>query len=137
MHTPAGQDIIWMLRELSENAVGVAHVVVLSADGLPMIASPGLAAERAELLAAMAAGLISLTAGAADLLETGAVKQCVVEMAQGYFIVMTISDGSCLAVLAAAGADVGLIGYQMARLTTRLGAHLTPALRRELTRAPM
>ncbi len=43
-----------------------------------------------------------------------------------------ISDGSCLAVLAAAGCDMGLVGYEMALLVERCGTVLTPALRAEL-----
>jgi hypothetical protein len=61
-------------------------------------------------------------------------------MALGYLIVMAISDGSCLAVLAAkhldgTPVDLGVIGYQMGRLVTRLGDYLTPALRAELAAA--
>lgn len=45
---------------------------------------------------------------------------------------MSISDGSCLAVLADAQCDVGLVGYEMSMLVARAGAVLTPELRREL-----
>ncbi len=38
---------------------------------------------------------------------------------------MAAGEGSCLAVLAAQGADVGLIAYEMALLVTRVGQHLT------------
>jgi predicted regulator of Ras-like GTPase activity (Roadblock/LC7/MglB family) len=48
---------------------------------------------------------------------------------------MTISDGSCLAVLAATACDVGVVGYQMALLVTRVGEVLTPTLRAELQAA--
>ncbi len=44
-----------------------------------------------------------------------------------------ISDGSCLAVVADAGCDIGLVGYEMAVLVERTGAVLTPELRAELS----
>ena len=43
-----------------------------------------------------------------------------------------ISDGSCLAVVAASDCDVGLVGYEMAVLVERVGPVLTPELRDEL-----
>jgi uncharacterized protein len=53
-------------------------------------------------------------------------------MEKGFVFVMLISDGSCLAVLAAPNADIGVIGYEMALLVARAGDVLTPALRAEL-----
>ncbi len=47
-------------------------------------------------------------------------------------LVMSISDGSSLAVLAAPGCDIGLIGYEMALLVQRVGELLTPELRQQL-----
>jgi predicted regulator of Ras-like GTPase activity (Roadblock/LC7/MglB family) len=56
-------------------------------------------------------------------------------MERGLLISMSISDGSCLAVLAASGCDVGVVAYQMAVLVTRVGDVLTPTLRAELQAA--
>jgi predicted regulator of Ras-like GTPase activity (Roadblock/LC7/MglB family) len=53
-------------------------------------------------------------------------------MEKGFLFVMSVSDGSCLAVLAAASCDVGVVGYQMAMLVTKVGDVLTPQLRAEL-----
>ena len=50
-------------------------------------------------------------------------------------MVMSVSDGSCLAVLAAPNCDIGLIGYEMALLVARTGEVLTPELRAELQAA--
>jgi predicted regulator of Ras-like GTPase activity (Roadblock/LC7/MglB family) len=44
-------------------------------------------------------------------------------------LLMSISDGSCLAVLAAPTCDIGLIGYEMTLLVDRVGQHLSPELR--------
>jgi hypothetical protein len=56
-------------------------------------------------------------------------------MDRGLLIGMSISDGSCLTVLAAAPCDLGVVAYQMAVLVTRVGEVLTPTLRAELQAA--
>jgi hypothetical protein len=56
-------------------------------------------------------------------------------MQRGLLFVMAVSDGSCLAVLAATACDVGVVGYEMAVLVTRVGEVLTPSLRAELQAA--
>ena len=50
-------------------------------------------------------------------------------------MIMSISDGSCLAVLAAPDCDMGLVAYQMTLLVERAGQVLTPAVRAELQAA--
>ncbi len=105
---------------------------MLSTDGLLVAVSERLDRDRADQLAAIASGLESLTEGAARLFEAGTVSQTVVEMDKGFLFVMAVSDGSCLAVLAAPSCDVGVIGYEMAMLVTKVGDVLTPQLRAEL-----
>ena len=56
-------------------------------------------------------------------------------MQRGLLFVTSIRDGSCLTVLAAASSDVGVVGYEMAVLVTRVGDVLTPRLRAELQAA--
>jgi uncharacterized protein len=53
-------------------------------------------------------------------------------MQRGLLFVTSIRDGSFLTVLAAASCDVGVVGYDMAVLVTRVGDVLTPRLRAEL-----
>ena len=95
----------------------------------------GLDRAKADQLAAIASGLASLTQGGARLIEGGLVKQTVVEMDRGLLVVMAISDGSCLAVLAGASCDVGVVAYEMTVLVSRTGEVLTPSLRAELQAA--
>ena len=64
--------------------------------------------------------------------DAGGVVQTVVEMDRGIVLLMSISDGSCLAVLASPSCDIGLIGYEMTLLVDRVGQLLTPELRSEL-----
>ena len=53
-------------------------------------------------------------------------------MEQAFLLVSGISDGSALGVVATAGCDIGLVGYEMAVFADRAGMVLTPALRAEL-----
>ncbi len=122
----------WLVTDFAERVPGVAHAVVVSADGLLLTASSGLPRDRADQLAAVASGLVSLTVGAARCFDAGSVVQTVVEMERGFVLLMSISDGSCLAVLAAPNCDIGLIGYEMTLLVDRVGQLLTPELRAQL-----
>nr|WP_218034382.1 roadblock/LC7 domain-containing protein [Acrocarpospora corrugata] len=122
----------WLITEFVAGTPGVAHAVVVSADGLRLAHSDGFPPDRADQLAAVAAGLLSLTAGASRVFDGGAVTQTVVEMQRGLVLVMAISDGSCLTVLAAPDCDMGLVAYQTTLLVERAGQTLTPALRAEL-----
>jgi predicted regulator of Ras-like GTPase activity (Roadblock/LC7/MglB family) len=56
-------------------------------------------------------------------------------MGRGFYLVMSIRDGSILATLAAHDADIGVVGYEMARLAKQTGEMLTPQLRAELQQA--
>ena len=130
--SPAAQNLNWLVTNFVDRVPGVAHAVVVSADGLLLVSSDGLPRDRADQLAAVASGLTSLTQGAARCFEAGNVVQTVIEMERGFLFLMSISDGSCLAVLAATSCDVGLVGYEMALLVERTGDVLTPAVRNEL-----
>ncbi|MGH3436699.1 MAG: roadblock/LC7 domain-containing protein [Sciscionella sp.] len=122
----------WLVTEFSEQVPGVAHAVVVSSDGLLLTASARLPTDRADQLAAVTSGLISLTQGAARCFEAGAVRETVVEMERGVMMLMAISDGSCLAVLAAPSCDIGQVAYEMTLLVERVGQMLTPELRANL-----
>ncbi|GAA0928295.1 roadblock/LC7 domain-containing protein [Nonomuraea longicatena] len=125
----------WLITDFVRNTPGVAHAVVVSADGLCLASSEGFPPDRADQLAAVSAGLLSLTVGASRVFEGGPVTQTVVEMQRGLLLVMAISDGSVLTVLAAPDCDMGLVAYQMTLLVDRAGQALTPQLRAELQAA--
>ena len=125
-------DFNWLVGNFANRTPGVAHALVVSADGLPVAVSQRLDRAKADQLAAIASGLASLTQGGARLIEGGLVKQTVVEMHRGLLVVMAISDGSCLAVLAGSSCDLGVVAYEMTVLVSRTGEVLTPGLRAEL-----
>jgi uncharacterized protein len=60
------------------------------------------------------------------------VKETIVEMQGGIMLLMAISDGSCLAVLASPVCDIGQVAYEMTLLVDRVGQLLTPELRAQL-----
>jgi predicted regulator of Ras-like GTPase activity (Roadblock/LC7/MglB family) len=114
-------NLTWLLNDLVERVPTAQQAVVLSADGLMMGASAGLSREDAEHLSAMAAGFQSLAKGASRHFRAGPVRQTVVEMESAFLFVTAAGQGACLAVLASADADLGLIAYEMAMLVTRVG----------------
>jgi predicted regulator of Ras-like GTPase activity (Roadblock/LC7/MglB family) len=128
-------DFNWLVGNFAKRTPGVAHAIVVSADGLPVAVFDRLGRPKADQLAAIASGLASLTQGGARCIDGGLVTQTVVEMDRGLLVVMTISDGSCLTVLAGSACDVGVVAHEMTVLVTRAGDVLTPSLRAELQAA--
>ena len=126
---PTMQDMGWLLNNFASSVAGIAHVVAVSADGLLLACSRDLPEDRADQLAAIASGVVSLTEGASRMFNAGAVQQTIIEMESGYLFLMSVSDGSSMGVLAARSCDVGQVGYEMALLVERVGAALTPAPR--------
>lgn len=127
--TPLDEELNSLISTFADRVASVAHAIVVSSDGLPMARSYGLPADRVDQLAAVTSGLASLTQGASRMFEGGTVARTVVEMEQGFLIVMAISDGSSLAVLAEPDCDIGLVAYEMTLLVERVGSALTPLVR--------
>ncbi len=126
------QNFNWLITGFVDRTPGVSHAAVVSADGLLIALSKNIPRDAGDTLAAISSSLSSIVRSAADLFEGDYVRQTVVEMGKGYYIVMAIRDGSILAALAAREADIGMVGYEMARLSQQAGELLTPALRSEL-----
>ena len=119
----------WLLVEFVRDTPGVVHGVVVSGDGLRLATSPGVGTALGDQLAAAASGLVSLARGTATLLGAGAVSQTILEMAGGYLFVTSVSQGATLAVYAERQCDIGMVGYEMTLLASRVGHALTPAPR--------
>ena len=130
---PTMHDMGWLLNNFANSVAGIAHVVAVSADGLLLASSRDLPTDRADQLAAIASGVVSLTEGASRMFNAGEVQQTIIEMDSGYLFLMSVSDGSSMAVLAARSCDVGQVGYEMALLVERVGAALTPAPREAIS----
>ena len=135
----------WLLDNFVRTIPGTRHTMVVSADGLLMAMSEQLDRTSGDQLAAIVSGMSSLTRSAARQLQAGEVRQAIVEMDDLFLFLMSVSNGSVLAVVAAT-CDVGLIGYEMAMLVSRTETTLTPQLITEMrgqlpidgaTRAPV
>ena len=126
------RSLTWLVNNFVTEVPGVTHAIVVSADGLLLIASDQLTDERAQQLSAVASGARSLAETSSRLFDLGGSKQTIVRMELGYLFVMAISDGSCLAVVASSGCDMKVVAYQMTLLVEGSGHVLTPQLRREL-----
>jgi predicted regulator of Ras-like GTPase activity (Roadblock/LC7/MglB family) len=123
LSSPAGE-LNWLLDDLVARVSSVRQALVLSGDGLAMGASKDLTREDSEHLAAVASGVHSLAKGVGHHFGAGRVRQTMVELDEAFLFVAAAGDSSCLAVLADAESDVGLIAYEMALLVKRVGAHL-------------
>jgi predicted regulator of Ras-like GTPase activity (Roadblock/LC7/MglB family) len=115
----------WLLDDLLRRLPGARRAIVLSADGLLMGRSNTLHRDDAEHLSAVASGLQSLARGAGRHFGGGAVRQTIIEMEHAFLVVTAAGAGACLAVLAEADADLGLLAYEMNLLVKRVGAFLT------------
>ncbi|MFB4298138.1 roadblock/LC7 domain-containing protein [Actinomadura sp. NTSP31] len=129
--TGSSSDLGFLLDDLVHRLPHARNAVVLSADGLLMASSAGMGQDDGEHLSAVAAGIQSLAKGAGTRFGGGPVRQTIVEMQSAFLLVTVAGKGACLAVLAAAEADVGLIAYEMAMLVTSMGHHLTSPSRSE------
>lgn len=129
------QNLNWLISEFVKNVPGVRYVVVVAADGLPLTMSSTVSREHVDRLAALTSGLVNLAQGASRFVEGDGVKQTVIEMGKAFLLIMSVSDGSSLAVIASSTCDIGLVGYQTARLVKQAGELLTPALRNEMQSA--
>ena len=115
------RNLDWLITRFVNEVSDAAHAILVSSDGLLMAASASIPGDRAEQLGAVSSGLSSLAVGAARLFAGGAVLQSVVEMEHGYLMLMSVGDGSNLAVLTQESADIGQVGYEMALLVDRVG----------------
>ncbi|WP_235092742.1 nitrate- and nitrite sensing domain-containing protein [Streptomyces sp. A1-5] len=122
-------ELNWLLDELVERVGSIRKALILSSDGLPTGASKDLTREDSEHLAAVASGFHSLAKGVGRHFNAGGVRQTLIELDDAFLFVSAAGDGSCLAVLADADSDVGLIAYEMTLLVKRVGTHLGTAPR--------
>jgi uncharacterized protein len=128
-NAPDGGELDWLINSFVDRIPGLTSALVVTTDGLVLAHSHRIARDTADQLAAVTSGLASLTAGAARCLDAGTVQQVIVELDRGYLFVTTISGGSALALMCDSECDIGLIGYEMSLLVTRIGQVLTPTLR--------
>ena len=124
-----GEQLGWLLDNLVSQVANVRQALVLSRDGLVVAKSQNMSREQGEHLSALAAGVQSLARGAGQQVGGGEVRQTIIEMDSAFMFVMAAGQGTCLAVLASADANLGVMAYEMAMLVRRMGIYLTAAPR--------
>ena len=120
-----GEELGWLLDNLVSRVANVRQALVLSRDGLAVAKAQDMSREEGDRLSALAAGVQSLARGAGQQVGGGEVRQIVIEMDSAFMFVMAAGEGTCLAVLASAEANLGVMAYEMAMLARRMGVHLT------------
>src|SRR5450755_2666127 len=110
----AGQ-LSWLLDSLVGRIEPVRQAVVLSRDGLVVAASGNLSRED---------GVQSLARVAGRHFQGGEVRQTIIEMESAFLFITAAGEGTCLAVLSSAEANVALVAYEMAMLIRRMGKYL-------------
>jgi predicted regulator of Ras-like GTPase activity (Roadblock/LC7/MglB family) len=128
------QEFDWLINNFVQTTPGVTHALIVSSDGLALIASTGLSADTADPLAAMTSGLISLGNGIAGRVGEGGCGQILLRLTHGHYVFMRVSDLADLAVLVDADANLGVVASRMAQLVGSVGHVLTPQLRDDLRR---
>jgi len=125
-------NVNWLMANFVERTPGVDQAVAVSSDGLLLAMSTTVDRPAADRMAAIITGMRALAQGAAAELHRGPVVQILIEMAEAYLFVSSISGGSTLGVVAGKDCDLGLVGYEITMLVNRMGAQLTPVLVVEL-----
>jgi predicted regulator of Ras-like GTPase activity (Roadblock/LC7/MglB family) len=125
-------NVNWLMASFVERTPGVDQAVAVSSDGLLLAMSTTVDRPAADRMAAIITGMRALSQGAASELHRGPVVQILIEMAEAYLFVSSISGGSTLGVVASKDCDLGLVGYEITMLVNRMGAQLTPVLVVEL-----
>lgn len=126
--TDRDTNLDWLLTQFVQNTPDTRTAIVVSSDGLLVAMSGGADRDSSDQFAAITSGLTSLALGAAQCFDFEAMNQVIIEMRGGWLFIMSISDGSCLAVVCERSCDIGLVGYEMTLLCERAGDVLTPEL---------
>ncbi|MEM7275987.1 MAG: roadblock/LC7 domain-containing protein [Actinomycetota bacterium] len=126
------QQFSFLLDNFVSETVGVEDALAVSADGIRLAVSDGLPEAMADQFGAITSGLASLTLGAARCFAEDNVHRVIIEMDRSYLLIVNITHGAVLGVVARKDADIGLVAYEMTLLAERAGQVLTPDLIAEL-----
>ncbi|MCW3818479.1 roadblock/LC7 domain-containing protein [Micromonospora sp. DR5-3] len=122
-------DLGWLLAGLVQRVPHTISALLLSSDGLKK-AVHGLDSDGADHLAAIASGLFSLARSAGHRFAgEEKVRQVVAELDETLLFVSAAGSNAVLAVLAARGADAGVLGYEMSQLVKSVRPYLATAPR--------
>ncbi|CAM5668661.1 hypothetical protein SBADM41S_06618 [Streptomyces badius] len=137
MTATTDEKLNWLLEGLLDRTPGTRHALVLSRDGLKLCRTPELSVDQADQLAAISAGIQSLSHGASIEFGdgTGGVRSAMAEFYGGVLFIVEAGAGAHLAVVADEDSDVGLVGHNMSELVEQLGEHLVALGRHSVAEA--
>ncbi len=133
--TAIDDDLGFVLDSFVGEIEGVRFAQTVSADGIHLASSACTDREQLDTFAAIASGLASLADGTVDLFDAGSVTRHIVEASNGWVLLSRISNTASIGVVAEKTADLGLVGYEMALLSKRLGTVLSPDVVNRLKRS--
>jgi predicted regulator of Ras-like GTPase activity (Roadblock/LC7/MglB family) len=128
------QEFGWLVNNFATSTPGVAHALIVSSDGLPLITSGSMPADLADPLSAMTSGMLSLGHSIANQIGESGCDQIMLKFPTGHFLFMGIGSLAGLAVLVKDGSNLGAVAYRMAQLVDSVGHVLTPQMRDDLRR---
>ncbi|GAA1674040.1 roadblock/LC7 domain-containing protein [Fodinicola feengrottensis] len=128
------REFAWLLTNFASSTAGVSHALLVSSDGLPLIAAGRMSRDVADPLSAMTSGMLSLGNNIATLIGQHNCDQIMLKFPAGHFLFMNISTLAGLAVLTEEGANLSVVAFQMTQLVDSVGHVLTPQLRDDLRR---
>ena len=126
------QNFNWLVTRFAQETAGVVAAIAVSSDGLLIATSTDLDRANADRLAAIGSAVLSLAHGVSECYPLGEPDKVVIELANGYLLVCTISVGCALGVLATKQAGLGTVAFEMAQFANRASGALTPRLIEEL-----
>jgi len=133
---PHGQDLNYLLDHFGDRLKpDVAHVIAVSSDGLLVASTRNLPTDRADQLAAFAAGLTGMAGGIGQCLEAGPVLHNMLEFEHGALLSMAVTQpgrahgASLLVVVNRPYTDLPRVSYEMTQLIDKVGHSITPEAR--------
>ncbi|MGH3663845.1 MAG: roadblock/LC7 domain-containing protein [Micromonosporaceae bacterium] len=120
-----------LLTSLIARTPGLAHAVLVSPEGVPVVTSSALPPARAEQLASIGVGLLGLADGASRCMwdggGQGGARQVVVEMSEGVLLAAPMADQLQLILLATVECNREQLGYEIQGFAANVGPLLNSA----------
>jgi predicted regulator of Ras-like GTPase activity (Roadblock/LC7/MglB family) len=113
-----------LLEGMLARTPGAVHAVLSTVDGVIVAVSAGLPPVRADQLATIGAGLLSIADGAGLMMSTGAPRHVIVEMYGGLLLSAPMSPRVGLAILATSATDREHLGFEVGQFA----GHILPLL---------
>jgi uncharacterized protein len=109
-----------LLASMLARTPGAVHAVLATVDGVSVAVSAGLPANRAEQLATIGAGLLSIADGAGATMGTGAPRHVFVEMNGGLLLSAPVAPRVVLTLLATYTVDRERLGFEVGQFASNV-----------------